>query len=192
MAIGDELSSIDFKSMIGGPLDAVVRAQAQSAQTSVDFIKSVGFDADSNEPTMITFGYMKAVETRDGDGNVTGTEPKKFDLTVPILTMLPIPFIRVEETTIAFNAKINSVQESSTSSSHELNSKLSVKAGWGPVSAKLSASYSYKKSSSSSSKIERTYSLSVNVRAVQDELPAGTEKLLGILENSITEVESAA
>ena len=42
MAIGDELSSIDFQSMIGGPLDAVVRAQAQSAQTSVDFIKAVG------------------------------------------------------------------------------------------------------------------------------------------------------
>lgn len=33
MAIGDELSSIDFESMIGGPLNAVVRAQAQSAQT---------------------------------------------------------------------------------------------------------------------------------------------------------------
>jgi hypothetical protein len=192
MAIGDELSSIDFESMIGGPLNAVVRAQAQSAQTSVDFIKSVGFDSESNEPTMITFSYMKAVEIRNDQGEVTGTEPKKFDLTVPILTMLPIPFIRVEETTIAFNAKINSVQQSTTSSSHDLNTKLSVKAGWGPVSAKLSASYSYKKSTSSSSKIERTYSLSVNVRAVQDELPAGTEKLLGILENSITEVESVA
>jgi len=28
------------------------------------------------------------------------------------------------------------------------------------------------------------------VRAVQDELPAGTERLLGILENTITEVPS--
>ncbi|WP_440878555.1 DUF2589 domain-containing protein [Vibrio natriegens] len=192
MAIGDELSSIDFESMIGGPLNAVVRAQAQSAQTSVDFIKSVGFEAESNEPTMITFSYMKTIEVKNEQGEVTGTEPKKYDLTVPILTMLPIPFIRVEETTIAFNAKINSVQQSTTSSSHDLNTKLSVKAGWGPVSAKLSASYSYKKSTSSSSKIERTYSMSVNVRAVQDELPAGTEKLLGILENSITEVESQA
>jgi hypothetical protein len=192
MAIGEELSSIDFKSMIGGPLDAVVRAQAQSAQTSVDFIKAVGFDEDSNQPTMVTFSYMKAIEIKDADGNVTSVEPKKFDLTVPILTMLPIPFIRIEETTISFNAKINSVQESTTSSSKSLNASLSAKGGWGPVSVKVSASFSSKSAKSSSSKIERTYSLSVNVRAVQDELPAGTEKLLSILENSITEVESAA
>lgn len=191
MAIGDELSSIDFKSMIGGPLDAVIRAQAQAAQTSVDFIKSVGFEQDSNQPTMVTFSYMKTIETKDAEGNVTGTEPKKFELTVPILTMLPIPFIRVEETTISFNAKINSVQESTTTSSQSLNASLSGKAGWGPVSVKLSTSFSSKSAKSSSSKIERTYSLSVNVRAVQDELPAGTEKLLGILENSITETAAA-
>jgi len=177
--------------MIGGPLDAVVRAQAQSAQTSVDFIKAVGFDEDGNTPTMVTFSYMKPVETTDGQGNTTVT-PTKYDLTVPILTMLPIPFIRVEETTIDFNAKINSVQESTTTSSHDLSAKLSVKQGWGTGSAKLTASYSYKKSTSSSSKIERTYSLQVHVRAVQDELPAGTEKLLGILENAIQETPSAA
>ncbi|AHK14864.1 MAG: DUF2589 domain-containing protein [Thalassolituus sp.] len=190
MAIGDELSSIDFKSMIGGPLDAVVRAQAQSAQTSVDFIKSVGFEQDTNIPTMVTFSYMKPIETTDAQGAVTVT-PTKYDLTVPILTMLPIPFIRVEETTIDFNAKINSVQESTTTSSHDLNTSLSAKGGWGPVSVKLSASYSYKKSTSASSKTERTYSLAIHVRAVQDELPAGTEKLLGILENAIKEVPSA-
>lgn len=190
MAIGDELSSIDFQSMIGGPLDAVVRAQAQSAQTSVDFIKAVGFDEDGNTPTMVTFSYMKPVESQDGNGNVVVT-PTKYDLTVPILTMLPIPFIRVEETTIDFNAKINSVQESSTTSSHDLSTKLNLKQGWGTGSVKLSASYSYKKSSSASSKIERTYSLQIHVRAVQDELPAGTEKLLGILENAIKEVPSA-
>jgi hypothetical protein len=190
MAIGDELSSIDFQSMIGGPLDAVVRAQAQSAQTSVDFIKAVGFDEDTKTPTMVTFSYMKPVETTDANGATTVT-PTKYDLTVPILTMLPIPFIRVEETTIDFNAKINSVQESTTTSSHDLSTSLSAKGGWGPVSVKLKASYSYKKSSSASSKTERTYSLKIHVRAVQDELPAGTEKLLGILENAIEEVPSA-
>lgn len=190
MALGDELSNLDFESMIGGPLNAVVRAQAQSAQTSVDFIKSVGFDQDSNKPTMVSFTYDKAVETTAGDGTVS-VEVKPFSLTVPLLTMLPIPFIRVEETTIDFNAKINSVQESKTSNSSDLSASLAVKAGWGPVSAKLKVSYSNKKTSSSGSKTERTYSMAVHVRAVQDELPAGTERLLGILENSISEVPAA-
>lgn len=196
MAIGQELSAIDFQSMIGGPLNAVIKAQAQSAQTSVDFIKSVGFnapdaDTDPGKPTMVTFTYDKPIESKDADGNITIT-PTPFNLTVPILTMLPIPFIRVEEVTVDFNAKINSVVESTTSASSDLSASLSVKGGWGPVSAELKCSYSNKKSSSSTSKTERTYSLAIHVRATQDELPAGMEKLLGVLENSIQEVPNAA
>ncbi|MET1256282.1 DUF2589 domain-containing protein [Aliikangiella maris] len=191
MAIGQELASLDFESMIGGPLNAVVRAQTQSAITSVDFIKSVGFQGEEGKadyaPQMVDFEYMKAVEETDKSGNTVLT-PKKFKLTVPLLTMLPIPFIRVEETTVDFNAKINSVQESTTSSNHKLNSSLSAKGGWGPVSAKLKVGYSFQKQSTSGSKAERTYSMKVHVRAVQDELPAGTERLLGILENAIEEV----
>jgi len=191
MAIGQELSSIDFQSMIGGPLNAVVRAQAQSAQTSVDFIKSVGFNApdakeDPGKPTMVTFEYDKIIETKDDKGVIT-SEVKPMKLTVPILTMLPIPFIRVEETTIDFNAKINSVTESTTASSSDLNTSLGVKGGWGPVSAELKCSYSNKKSTSSTDKTERTYSLVIHVQAVQDELPAGMEKLLSVLENNIKE-----
>jgi hypothetical protein len=196
MAIGQELSSIDFQAMIGGPLNAVIKAQALAAQTSVDFIKSVGFNAsdaatDPGKPTMVTFTYDKPVESKDSNGNII-TTPTPFNLTVPILTMLPIPFIRVEEVTIDFNAKINSVVESTTASSSDLNVSLGVKGGWGPVSAELKCSYSNKKSTSSTDKTERTYSLIIHVRAVQDELPAGMEKLLSILENSIKEVPKAA
>lgn len=195
MAIGQELSSIDFQSMIGGPLNAVVKAQAQSAQTSVDFIKSVGFNApnaavDPGMPTMVSFSYEKPVETKDAQGVITIT-PTPFKLTVPILTMLPIPFIRVEEVTIDFNAKINSIVESTTASSSELNASLGVKGGWGPVSAELKCSYSNKKSTSATDKTERTYSMIIHVQAMQDELPAGMEKLLGVLENSIKEVPAA-
>lgn len=195
MALGQELSSIDFQSMIGGPLTAVIKAQAQSAQTSVDFIKSVGFnpadaETDPGKPTMVTFEYDKPIESKDAAGVITVT-PTPFKMTVPILTMLPIPFIRVEEVTIDFNAKINSVVESKTATSSELNASLAVKGGWGPVSAELKCSYSNKKSTSSTNKTERTYSLIIHVRAVQDELPAGLEKLLGVLENNIKEVAAS-
>jgi len=181
--------------MIGGPLNAVIKAQAQSAQTSVDFIKSVGFNApdaktDAGKPTMVTFAYDKLVEVRGEDGTIT-QQVTPMSLSVPILTMLPIPFIRVDEVTIDFNAKIQSVEESTTASSSELSATLGVKAGWGPVSAELKCSYSNKKSTSATSKTERTYSLIIHVRAVQDELPAGLDRLLGILENNIQETPSS-
>ena len=192
MAIGQELSSIDFQSMIGGPLNAVVRAQAQSAQTSVDFIKSVGFDAPEKggKPTILPSRMTNLLKRKTLPGSLPSHHT--LNLTVPILTMLPIPFIRVEEVTIDFNAKINSVVESTTTSSSELSASLAVKGGWGPVSAELKCSYSNKKSTSATDKTERTYSLIIHVRAVQDELPAGMEKLLGVLENSIREVPKAA
>lgn len=194
MAIGDELSSLDFESLIGGPLNAVIKAQAQSAVTSVDFIKAVGFDTAADGtvtgPTMVSFSYQRPVEETQADGTVTMVV-KPFTLTVPFLTMLPIPFIRVEETTIDFNAKITAVRESSVTSSHGLDTELKAKAGWGWGSASLKVNYSYKRSTSSSQKVERTYSIAVHVRAVQDELPAGTERLLSILENNIQEVPGA-
>lgn len=195
MGLGDELSSLNFESLIGGPLNAVVKAQAQSAMTSVDFIKAVGFDHDNagniTGPTMVSFSYKKTVEEKQSDGSTKPVD-RQFNLSVPFLTMLPIPFIRVEETTIDFNAKITSIVESSTATQFGINSELSAKAGWGPFSASLKVNCSYKRSTTSSQKEERTYSMSVHVRAVQDELPAGTERLLSILENSIKEAPATA
>jgi len=182
--------------LIDGPLIAVVKAQAQSARTSVDFIKAVGFDHDKDDPTkilgptMVSFSYNRTVDVKQADGTMK-PEDKKFNLTVPFLTMLPIPFIRVEETTIDFNAKITSIQESTTATDFGVNAELAVKGGWGPVSASLKVTCSYKKSTTASEKVERTYSMAVHVRAVQDELPAGTERLLTILENSIKETPAA-
>jgi hypothetical protein len=68
---GQELSSIDFQSMIGGPLSAIVDAQAQAALSTVDFIKTVGFTPDAEDettgavipgkPVYVSFKYPKMV-----------------------------------------------------------------------------------------------------------------------------------
>ena len=104
---------------------------------------------------------------------------------VPLLTMLPIPFIRVEEATIDFNAKINSIETQSQSSDLAIGGNLEVKQRWPGGSAKLNVSCSYKKTTASGSNVERTYSMHIFVRASQDEMPAGMEKLLGVLEGAM-------
>jgi hypothetical protein len=42
-----ELGSIDFATIIGGPLDACVKAQSMH-QSTVNFINEVGFEQDAN------------------------------------------------------------------------------------------------------------------------------------------------
>lgn len=212
---GQELSSIDFASMLGGPLVAVINAQAQAAMSTVNFIKEVGFkkppeqaaggDTSTQEPIYVTFKYPKelspyqpAVAADPGDPAATPPrQPRPAqpavpavyqtqELHVPILTMLPIPFIRVEDATIDFNAKINSVEYQKTDTSLKVDAALEAKAGWLWGSAKLNVSTSFQKTTQQGSTVDRTYSMAVHIKAVQEEMPAGMEKLLGILEGAIT------
>ena len=104
---------------------------------------------------------------------------------VPLLTMLPIPFIKIDLATIDFNAKISSVETTSESSDLSISGNLEVRQRWPSGSAKLNVSCAYKKSTTSGSSVERTYSMAVHVQASQDEMPAGMEKLLNLLEGAM-------
>jgi hypothetical protein len=110
---------------------------------------------------------------------------QEMKIEVPILTILPIPFIRVEEATIDFNAKINSIETQSQSSDLAIGGSLEVKQRWPGGSAKLNVSCSYQKKTASGSSVERTYSMHIYVKASQDEMPAGMERLLGVLEGAM-------
>jgi hypothetical protein len=111
---------------------------------------------------------------------------------VPILTMLPVPFIKIDIATIDFNAKISSVETASQSSDLAISGSLEVQQRWPSGAAKLNVSCSYKKSTTSGSSVERTYSMAVHVEASQDEMPAGMEKLLNLLETAMISTPSGA
>jgi hypothetical protein len=212
---GQELSSIDFESMIGGPLVAVINAQAQAAISTVNFIKEVGFkkptqsqdaggDTSTEEPIYVSFKYPKELSpyqpATPGDPTavppVPATNPvpavyETQELKVPILTILPIPYIRIDLTTIDFNAKINSVEYRKTDTNLKVDASLEAKAGWLWGSAKLKVSTSFQRTTSQGNTVDRTYSLAIHVKAVQDEMPAGMEKMLGILEGAISSKPAA-
>lgn len=170
-----ELNNIDFRKMIGGPLQAAVDAQVASSLATVNFINQVGFAEDTSgkkELVMVDFSHTR--KDVDDAGNAVN---KEVNVRVPLLAMLPIPSLRIEHVIIDFNVKLNSVQTSQVSDSLGVNAE--AKAGWGPVSFKVSASYQRK--SSTGVEVKKEYALNVNVKAVQDEIPAGLEKILGML-----------
>lgn len=213
---GQELASLDFEAMLGGPLVAVVNAQAQAAVSTVNFIKEVGFkrtateetageDTSTEEPIYVSFKYPKelvpyqpAVPANPGDSTATppiaataavAAVPAVYEtqqLQVPILTMLPIPYIRIDMTTIDFNAKINSVEYRKTDTNLKIDAELEARAGWLWGSAKLKVNTSFQRTTQQGNTVDRTYSMAVHIKAVQDEIPAGMERVLGILEGAIT------
>lgn len=282
----DEISSINFGSIIGGALNAVVNAQRESADTTVNFVRRVGFkpgNIDSQtgqevgigDPICVSFTYDKEVSPsqtqtsrkvtvnvisggsgyssdnpiqllvddheiegatcqvnggkiesvtlttvpsedyiKDGakvvtlqkNGNEENTsailtlcvkdvettvpaEYQKMQIDVPILTMMPIPFIKIENADLEFNVKINSVSNSSSydksGSDIKNNTNVGYK-GWGfHASTSLNASFSNQKSTSSKEEVKKDYSLNIKVHAVQDDMPSGMSRILDILEESI-------
>jgi hypothetical protein len=168
-----ELNNIDFRKMIGGPLQAAVDAQVASSLATVDFINKVGFTEPGTDGkrslVMVDFSHKR---TEAGQ-----TTPTETLISVPLLAMLPIPSLRIEHVIIDFNVKLNSLQSSKVEDQLGVNAE--VKAGWGPVSMKVSASYQRK--TATNVEVKKEYSLNVNVKAVQDEIPPGLEKILNML-----------
>jgi hypothetical protein len=231
---GTELASLDFASIVGSPLVAVIQAQSIAARSTVDFIKTVGFDAD-DKPVYVDFKYPKEISpyqpavvgvtgapaignpsyptgmigsgfsvgvANDGS-NLVGYPPfvpavtavtpvmaipavyQEMKMSMPLLNIVTIPFIKIDKFTMDFNAKINSMETTSQSTDASISGSLEVQQRWGSGSAKLNVNAAYKKSTASSSNIERTYSMAIHVEASQDEMPAGMEKLLNILEGAM-------
>lgn len=231
---GQELGSIPFESMLGGPLIACVNAQAQAAMSAVNFIKEVGFkklpdeqDPEASEtadPIYVTFKYFKETspfQPAVGDpNNPTALPPydagppivgdpaypqgrpayaqaqaavyQAMQLEVPILTMLPIPYLRIEDVTIDFNAKIDSIEYQKIDTSLEVKAALEVKQRWTGGSAKLNVSVAYKRNTQQGESVQRTYSMAVHIKAVQDEMPAGMQKVLDILESNMRSTTASA
>lgn len=169
-----ELNNIDFRKMIGGPLQACVDAQVASSLATVDFINSVGFATVDGKKELVMVDFSHNRKDVDAEGK---EENKQVSVRVPLLAMLPIPSLRIEHVIIDFNVKLNSVESSKVDTS--LGISASAQGGFGPISFKVSASFQRK--TSTNVEVKKEYALNVNVKAVQDEIPAGLEKILGIL-----------
>ncbi|ACS84175.1 MULTISPECIES: DUF2589 domain-containing protein [Musicola] len=176
-----QLGNIPFGTLIGGPLNAAVEAQANAAKSSVDFIRQVAIGEDGQIRSVV-FKYEK--------------EGQNATLSVPVLTIVPIPYLRIDYLDIAFKANISA--STTTSDKSSSSSQLDVKAnaswsGWG-AKVNFSAAYSSKKDSSSArdSKYNVEYTMDINLHAVQDDMPAGMNKVLNILQECITSKPASA
>lgn len=200
------ISQIPFGAIIGGPLNAAVDAQAAAATACYEFIKNVGFeletqkdangnvikDANGNPITLpgkvreITFRYeRKGPPPAAGGAAVVATT----EITVPLLTVMPLPFIRIESLTVAYKVSITAEDTHTDTTTTGRTGAVDAGGsfGWGLWKAEFKGSVSSKKDSTATntSKYSVEQTMDVNVHAVQDDMPAGMAKILSLLTDAI-------
>ena len=177
----NQLNNLPFDNIIGGPLNAAINAQAQAAETTVDFIQRVGMQEVNGEKEAINVQFVY----EDSSG-------QSRRITVPILAIVPIPFIVIDAVNIAFKAKITASTHATSSQSKSSSGYIAGSAGYRGrrFRASLSAGYSAKKDSKASqeSKYAVEYTMDVQVNASQAGLPAGMEAVLGFLQQGTHEL----
>lgn len=152
------MKALPFDHIIGAPLMACIKAQQASAQATWEAIHEMGFDksdksAGEEEVAMVSFLFQQGGFTRK--------------ITVPLLTLIPIPYMQIDYVDLKFRADM------STSSEGELTAKYS---------------NTMDSQAARTSKYNVTNEIDINIHATTSGMPAGIAKLLEIFTNHCIDV----
>lgn len=177
------LQGIPFKNLIGGPLSACIQAQNDAAMTSINFINNVCLneDKETGEKSAI---YVSFSFIQNG---------RKVVINVPLIAIVPIPYIAINSVDINFKATVNGVECESNEDTYseeykrDTNTKSQKRRGFilnkNKKETKINTSFSTKRDSKSTqdSKFSVEATIDVAVHAGQESMPAGMAKILEML-----------
>jgi hypothetical protein len=159
--------------LLGAPMAAIVQAEAIAARATADFIKEVGFTDPSDASDLkygtvrnITFNYVR-----------TGPDDQDFTTTleVPLLTIVPIPMLKVAEAEIEFDLVLS---QPNTRDSTPPKKKLLM-----PQATPLRAIFGKKTAPGKTPPSTNTEAnMNVKIKLAQSEPTIGVIQLLNILE----------
>lgn len=167
-----DLQALPLEMIIATPLTAAVKAQKAAADATVGFIQSM-LDKNGNS---LSVNFKYSID----DKGVS----KTVDINVPILTIVPVPHLRIDSMTIDFKYSITQTFRDTSETDYGLDLTASTGSLLSPwVSATLKGSVSSK--ATSDSLTNRSGELHITVNASEAEIPKGLAKILDILAESI-------
>ncbi|MCI7154785.1 MAG: DUF2589 domain-containing protein [Prevotella sp.] len=172
------LQGLPFDNLIGGPLSACIQAQNDAAMTSINFINNVCLNEDKEtgekSAVYVSFSFIQ--------------NGRKVVINVPLIAIVPIPYIAINSVDISFKATVNGVESESSSTETEYeskgNKKSTRKSGlFRRKTTTINSTFSTKRDSKSTqdSKFSVEATIDVAVHAGQESMPAGMAKILEML-----------
>ncbi len=111
MSVPVQQGLLPIEYLIAAPLEALVRAQAMAARTTAEFVGEVGFETDKDgvsRARMVDFEYIHPTADPNQPGNMI-EEPVR--VRVPVLSLLTVPSVAVEEATVELNLRVVGQQQ---------------------------------------------------------------------------------
>ncbi len=171
MAIGEQFAGLPMEQLIGAPLTAAADASLRLANSTADFINRVGFDTNGNVRN-VAFKYEKRSMNEDGTSNLD-----EMKVEVPMLAIVPIPNLQVDEVNILFDMEVK--QSEKSESSLDVGATLKATANFGIVKVNVSGSVSVHQANTRSSDNSAKYH--VDVRATNHGTPEGLARVLDMM-----------
>lgn len=189
---GKELAALDFAQIIGAPLQAVIRAQAASALVTYDFLQKTAFEPSSGgsgngaaKLRVMAFDFGQLLGDTQGNADNHGTAKALSVIKVPLLTMLPIPFLRIQDMTIDLNVQLHDVKSSTLTNTLVASTGTTSNESLEVESSTMTTSVTEQNTYQEGENTDDTYSLKVTVHAVQDQMPGGMANILSIFTNTV-------
>lgn len=185
--MANQFGNLPMESLIGGPLIAAANANAKMIAANADFIKTIGFavDADGNPAgaNMVDFAYKQ----QDKEGVV-----QDMQISVPLLAIVPLPALKVEEAEVTFSMQVNSSTEDSSSTESEAGFEGSASVNMGIYKASVKVHGKTSAKSSHTRKSDNSAKYDVHVIARDNGIPEGLSRVLDILHDAISPVAVVA
>jgi len=197
--MGKQFGNLPMDALIGGPLQAAAKANAQMISANADFILKTGFqetpDPNDNTKTiktanMVKFGYKQNIVNKADDGSVT-IEPKDVEIDVPLLAIIPMPALKVDKVDINFTMSVNSSTEDTSGTDSEAGFEGSASVGWGPFKATVSVHGKTSSHSSNTRKSDNSAKYDVSVSASDSGMPEGLARVLDMMNDAISPTPAA-
>lgn len=179
-----EFQQLPLHAIIAEPLMAVVDGQTKSALATQAFIQSFLQPAASgggNAPQAMNVTFSTSIVNPQNSA-----EPTAVTVTAPLLSIVPIPNLRIDSLSVSFKYEVSQVIASSTSKTDTASGTLGAKIGLASWGANLSLSGSVTSDSKQSSTTNRSGVLDIEMHASEAPMPEGLAKILSILSNAIT------
>ena len=170
----EQQSNLSLHELLGSTLTSIIDAQKKSLEVTKNFIEEFGFGSDKEGDD---WGELKTVTFQYSN------DKGEKKVSVPLLSLFPIPMLKIKDAEIDFDLKISStkrehLKKEDNETLTDENSKIVIRGAIAP-----SSRLSQQKLSSGTAQI------SVKVNLVEEDLTPGLNNFYNLMAGAVTTTE---